>query len=95
MAYVEKFVKGEKMLNKVKTENITRAYIHSYNIAMEITKNPDFAVQIALNVIIAMLAVEPKEPMFNPFQAVIEQMAAQVHKEGSEKEYDRTENEAD
>jgi len=24
------------MLNKVKTENITRAYIHSYNIAMEI-----------------------------------------------------------
>lgn len=83
------------MLNKVKTENITRAYIHSYNIAMKITKNPDFAVQIALNVIIAMLAVEPKEPMFNPFREVIELIAAQVQREGREKEHDRTENEAD
>lgn len=83
------------MLNKVKTENITRAYIHSYNIAMEITRNPDFAVQIALNVIIAMLAVEPKEPMFNPFREVIELIAAQVQREGREKEHDRTENEAD
>ncbi len=83
------------MLNKVKTENITRAYIHSYNIAMEITKNPDFAVKIAFNVIMAMLAVEPKEPMFNPFQAVIKQMAAQMQREGSEEEHDRTENEAD
>lgn len=83
------------MLNKVKTENITRAYIHSYNIAMEITKNPDFAVQIALNVIMAMLAVEPKEPVLNPFQAIIEQMAAQTQRKGDEEENDRTKNEAD
>ncbi len=83
------------MLDKVKTENTTKAYIHSYNIAMEITKNPDFAVQIALNVIIAMLAVEPKEPMFNPFREVIELIAAQAHKKGSEEKHDGTENEAD
>lgn len=83
------------MLNKVKIENTTKAYIHSYNIAMKITKNPDFAVQIALNVIMAMLAVEPKEPVVNPFQMIIEQMAAQAQREGSEEEYDRTKNEAD
>ena len=35
---------------------------------MEITKNPDFAVQIATNVIMVMLVTEPKEPAFNPFQ---------------------------
>lgn len=83
------------MLDKVKTENTTKAYIHSYNIAMEITKNPDFAVQIALNVIIAMLAAEPKEPMFNPFREVIELIVAQMQREGSEEEHDRTKNEAD
>lgn len=83
------------MLDKVKTENTTRAYIHSYNIAMEITNNPNFAVQIAFNVITAMLAVEPKEPALNLFQTIIEQMEAQAQKEGSEEEHDRTKNEED
>ncbi len=83
------------MLDKVKTENTTRAYIHSYNIAMEITNNPNLAVQIAFNVITAMLAVEPKEPALNLFQTIIEQMEAQAQKEGSEEEHDRTKNEED
>lgn len=82
------------MLSKEKTENATQAYIHSYNVAMEMTRNPNLAVQIATNVIMVMLMTEPKEPMFNPLQAVIEQMV-QAHNEGREEEHDRTENEAD
>lgn len=82
------------MLSKEKTENTTRAYIHSYNVAMEMTRNPNLAVQIATNVIMVMLMTEPKEPMFNPLQAVIEQMV-QAQNEGREEEHDRTENEAD
>lgn len=82
------------MLSKEKTENTTKAYIHSYNVAMEITRNPNLAAQVAANVIMVMLATEPKEPMFNPLQAVIEQMV-QAHNEGKEEEHDRTENEAD
>ena len=82
------------MLSKEKTENATRAYINSYNVAMEMTRNPNLAVQIATNVIMVMLVAEPKEPAFNPFQAIIEQMV-QAQSEGRKEENDRTENEAD
>lgn len=41
-----------------------------------------------------MLATEPKEPVFNPFEAIIKQMV-EVHNKGSEEKHDETENEAE
>lgn len=54
------------MININNVENLTQAYIVAYNTALETVKNPDLAVQIAMNVVATIYAIdkanEPKDP---------------------------------
>lgn len=48
-------------------EEMTEAYVYSYNRAMELVKNPNFATQIAMSVIMMeTTARKNKEPELNP-----------------------------
>lgn len=48
-------------------EEMTEAYVYSYNKAMELVKNPNFASQIAMTVIMTeATARKNKEPEPNP-----------------------------
>lgn len=40
------------MIIKEKAESLTMAYIHSYNLAMKEIRNPNFANQIAANIVL-------------------------------------------
>lgn len=85
---------------KQKTEALTTAYIHSYNLALKEVRNPNLAAQIATAVIMVLEMNAPKQQTVNPLEFLFAQMAAtaqrQTEKEESEADdHDRTENEAD
>ena len=46
------------MLNKEYVKDMTMAYIHSYNVAIQEVKNPNLATQIAMSVILAIHTTE-------------------------------------
>lgn len=81
------------MLNKNYIEQITMMYIHSYNTAFQEVKNPEFAVQIATNVIIAV-SITGQQKQFGSFETLFAQLVAQMQ-EGSEERHDIENNEAD
>lgn len=87
------------MFSKDYIENITIMYIHSYNIAIQETKNPNLSVQIAMSVILAIhTAGQQKQQAASSFNALFSSMAAQMaqHQEEEEEEkHDRKENETD
>lgn len=84
------------MLNKDYIEDITKAYVHSYNVAMREVKNPNLATQAATGVVLAIHATEQqKQQAADPFKALFTHIAAQMRKEGSEEKYDRKEDETD
>ncbi len=84
------------MLNKNCVEDMTMAYIHSYNVAMHEVKNPEFATQIATSVILAIHATEQqKRQETNPFETLFAHIATQMQRKGSEEIYDREEDETD
>ncbi len=67
------------MLNKEYVESLTKTYIYSYTVAMQEVKNPDFAVQIAMNVVGMIYAIEQqKHSESNPLGALIMNIAAQA-----------------
>lgn len=82
-------------MNKEYVENLTMAYIYSYNTAMQEVKNPNFAAQIAVSVITAIeIHHQPEHPKLNPFEMLFANIAAQAKAQKGEGD-DRTENEAD
>ncbi len=85
---------------KQRTEMLTTAYIHSYNLALKEVRNPNLAAQIATSVIMVIDLNAPRQQTINPLELLLAQMAskAQEQARNGEKEadnYDRPENEAD
>lgn len=81
-------------MNKEYVENLTMAYIYSYNAAMQEVKNPNFATQIAMSVIATInMGEQNREPVQNPLKILLEHMAKVQEQEGEND--DRAENEAD
>ena len=81
---------------KQKTETLTTAYIHSYNLALKEVRNPNLAAQIATAVIMVIDLNTPKQPTINPLELLFTQMAdavqEQAQKEESEEaDHDRAE----
>lgn len=80
-----------------RTQVLTTAYIHSYNMALKEVKNPNLAAQIAAAVIMVINTNIPEQPAINPLAAFFAQLAARQpepgRKEGSDS--DRAENETD
>ncbi|MEH2953125.1 hypothetical protein VV089_09010 [Candidatus Merdisoma sp. JLR.KK011] len=64
-----------------RTKTLTKAYIHSYNLALQEVKNPNLAVQIATAVIIVINTNIPEQPAINPLAAFFAQLAEQQRKE--------------
>ena len=85
------------MLNKGYIEDMTMAYIHSYNVAMKEVKNPNLATQIAMSVILAIHTTEQQkqQQQAGPFETLFAHIVAQMQGKGSEERYDREENETD
>lgn len=81
-------------MNREYVENLTMAYIYSYNTAMQEVKNPNFAVQVAMSVITTInMGEQIGKPVQNPLKILLEHMAKVQEREGEND--DREENEAD
>lgn len=78
------------MINKEQIEDATRAYLYSYDLALEEVKNPDLAVQVAMSVVMAVLMVnKPQQKQYNPFQLILESIAAKARQEAAEEETEK------
>lgn len=56
-------------------EELTKAYLVSYNLAMGQVRNPEFAAQIAGTVVVAISGTMPKQqPEVNPVMGLLTQM---------------------
>lgn len=56
-------------------EELTKAYLASYNLAMGQVRNPEFAAQIAGTVVVAISGTMPKQqPEVNPVMGLLTQM---------------------
>ena len=82
-----------------KTETLTKAYIHSYNLALKEVGNPNLAVQIAMAITMVINMNEPQQQTINPLNMLFAQMAAKVQEQNKEErevdDNDRAENETD
>ncbi len=80
-----------------RTQVLTTAYIHSYNLALQEVKNPNLAAQIAAAVIMVINTNIPEQPAVSPLAAFFAQLAAQQPEPGrkEESDHDRAENETD
>lgn len=83
---------------KKKTELLTVAYIHSYDLALKEVKNPNLAAQIATAVTMVINTNIPDQQTIDPIGLLFAQMATAVREQagGEEREvddHDRTENE--
>ena len=77
-----------------RTQALTTAYIHSYNLALKEVKNPNLAAQIATAVIMVIDLNTPKQQAINPLELLFAQMATaaqQQREESEENNHDRTE----
>ena len=96
----EKIRRKDKMDFSQRTQALTTAYIHSYNLALKEVKNPNLAAQIATAVIMVIDLNTPKQQAINPLELLFAQMAAaaqeRTRKEESEvDDHDRADNAAD
>lgn len=58
-----------------KAEELTKAYLASYNLAMGRVRNPEFAAQIAGTIVVAISGTMPKQqPEVNPVMGLLSQM---------------------
>lgn len=55
-------------------EELTKAYLASYNLAMTKVRNPEFAAQIAGMIVVAINGTLPKQPEVNPAMGLLSQM---------------------
>ena len=56
-------------------EELTKAYLASYNLAMTKVRNPEFAAQIAGTIVVAISGTMPKQqPEVNPVMGLLSQM---------------------
>lgn len=80
-----------------RTETLTAAYIHSYNLALKEVNNPNFAAQIAMAVIMVINTNIPEKPAVTHLVAFFAQLAAQKPEPGEKEEsnHDGAENAAD
>ncbi len=75
------------MTIETKAEMLTKAYMSSYNTAMQEVKNPDFAVQIATAVIMAINMGMPKQQQeANSFMDLLAKMVIAGGQEETERE---------
>lgn len=75
-------------------EDATKAYIISYNTAMEMTHNPNMAMQIASCVVMSYMAItKPQEMKIDPMAAVMmavgQYMTQQKTDDGNGEEEDK------
>lgn len=82
------------MLNKEYVKDMTMAYIHSYNVAIQEVKNPNLATQIAMSVILA-IHTTGQQKQAGPFETLFAHIAAQMQGKGSGERYDREEDETE
>ena len=83
-------------MDKKQIEELTMAYIHSYNIAMVEVKNPEFASQIAMNIIASIImttTMAQQKQKLNPLEMLFSQIAEQTRDRKKGDNDDRTENE--
>ncbi len=61
---------------KKQAEDLTKAYIHSYNLAMEEVRNPEFATQVAMSVTTSIAMATPKKnvAVVDPFEVLLAHM---------------------
>lgn len=55
-------------------EELTKAYLASYNLAMTKVRNPEFAAQIAGMIVVTINGTLPKQPEVNPVMGLLSQM---------------------
>lgn len=55
-------------------EELTKAYLASYNLAMTQVRNPEFAAQIAGMIVVAINGTLPKQQEVNPVMGLLSQM---------------------
>ncbi len=83
-----------------RTEMLTTAYIHSYNLALKEVRNPNLAAQIAIAVIMVIDLNIPRQQTINPLELLFAQIASKAQEQAGNEEkeaddHDRAENEAD
>lgn len=81
------------MISKELVEDLTMAYIHSYNMAMQVVRNPEFATNIALNTVMIISATKQKQKTVDPLEILAN--IAKKAEEQREENNDRPENAAD
>lgn len=69
-----------------RAEELTKAYIASYNLAMGQIRNSEFATQIAGTIVVAINGTWPKQPEINPVMELLKHMIAANGQEESELE---------
>lgn len=69
-----------------RAEELTKAYIVSYNSAMKQIRNPEFAAQIAGMIVIAINATLPKQQETNPVMGLLAHIMAAAGQEETEQE---------
>jgi len=62
------------MTIKQQAEELTKAYLASYNLAMTKVRNPEFAAQIAGMIVVAINGTLPKQQEVNPVMGLLSQM---------------------
>jgi len=74
------------MIDKKHIDDLTMAYIHSYDRAMAETKNSSFAAQIAIGVTMAVSVEKERERMseIDPFKMLIENLMGGPDQEDGE-----------
>lgn len=79
------------MTTEQQAEELTKAYLASYNLAMRQVRHPEFAAQIAGTIVFVINGTSPKQPEVNPFLHLLAQMAATEGQEGQEDQEDQEE----
>lgn len=72
------------MTTEQQAEELTKAYLASYNLAMRQVRHPEFAAQIAGTIVFVINGTSPKQPEVNPFLHLLAQMAATEGQEDQE-----------
>jgi hypothetical protein len=80
------------MIDQQKIEELTMAYIHSYNVALRETRNPNMAVQVATSIVMTIGAMPKKQQAVNPLEIL---MMATAMQKGEKKEDDDNKGGAD
>lgn len=75
---------------KKQAEDLTKAYIHSYNLAMEEVRNPGFATQVALGVTTSIAMATPKRnvAVVDPFEVILAHMGVVKQEEAARADSD-------